>query len=132
MRGAVLGMVLAGAAHVGPVLAGDVPVETGKFGGTEVTLHLQPFLTEQELTTLRLVLTNEQALAVFVGAGKGFAAMAVNPDEGFIRDDQPVKSALALAGLESAEAAGAAAVAGCQAAAKAKAPCVVVLEVKEE
>ena len=40
-----------------------MPVETGKFGGTEVTLHLQPFLTEQELTTLRLVLTNEQALA---------------------------------------------------------------------
>jgi hypothetical protein len=127
-----LGLVL-GASVAG---AEEVPIERATLGKSAITLHVQPFLTEEELTTLRLVLSNEQALQVFVtageGAAKGFAAMAVHPDEGFIREGKPVKSAVALAGLETAEAAAEAAVAACQDAATAKAPCVLVLEVAAE
>ena len=74
-----LAVLVAGMAP-GGALAEDVPVETGKIGKSTVTLHVQPFLNEQELTTLRLVLTNKQALEIFLGQGEGFAAMAVNPD----------------------------------------------------
>lgn len=125
----VAALALAGSA----AFAQNVTVEEAKLGKSVVKLHVQPFLTAEELMTLRLVQSNEQALQVFLGAGegagKGFAAMAVNPDEGFIRDGKPVKSAFALAGLASANEAAKAAIDGCQAAAKAKAHCVLVLEV---
>lgn len=124
-----LGLVLA----AGAAQAEDVPMEEATLGKSQVKLHVQPFLTKEELQTLRLVLSNEQALQVFVtagdGASEGFAAMAVNPDEGFIRDGKPVKSAMALAGLETAEVAAEAVVAACQEASMAKAACVLVLEV---
>lgn len=115
-----------------PVLAQDVPVETAKLGKSNVTLHVQPFLTEEELATLRLVMTNKDALAVFVPGKPGsFAALAMSPDEGFIRDGQPVGSAMALADFKDAAAAATEAMAACDAARKpkSKASCVVVLEV---
>jgi hypothetical protein len=115
-----------------PVLAQDVPVETAKLGKSGVTLHVHPFLTDEELATLRLVMTNKDALAVFVPGKPGsYAALAMSPDEGFIRDGQPVASAMALADFPDAATAAAEAAAACDAArkAKSKAPCVVVLEV---
>lgn len=115
-----------------PVLAQEVPVETAKLGKSNVTLHVQPFLTEEELATLRLVMTNKDALAVFVPGKPGsFAALAVSPDEGFIRDGQPVASAQALADFKDGATAATEAMAACDAARakKSKAPCVVVLEV---
>ena len=115
------------------VSAGPVPTESMRLGEARVTLHVHPFLTPQELTALRLVMTNEEALAVFLPPAKGkagrHAAMAVSPDEGFIRDGAPVGSAVALSGLDDAAAAAAAALAACEAARKAAAPCVLVLEV---
>ena len=117
-------LAAAGVAH-----AADVPVETAENGAHAVTLHLHAFLSPEELATLRLVMSNEQALAIFVPAKDGFAAMAVSPDDGFIRDGKPVPSAMALAGIETAEAASAEAIKACDAARKGKAPCVLVLAV---
>ncbi len=115
-----------------PVLAQDVPVETAKLDKFDVTLHVHPFLSEEELATLRLVMTNKDALAVFVPGKPGtFAAMAMAPDEGFIRDGAPVASAMALADFADAATAATEAMAACDAArqSKSKASCVVVLEV---
>lgn len=110
--------------------AQEVQVETGALGGSAIKLHVQPFLTPEELTTLRLVMTNEQALAIFVpDAAKGFASMAAAPDEGFIREGKPVASAVAIAGLASAAEAQDAALKGCEAARKGGAACVTVLEI---
>lgn len=131
-----LGLAAALVLAAGAAAAQDVAVEEATLGKSAVKLHVQPFLTEEELMTLRLVLSNEQALQVFISAGegaeKGFAAMAVNQKEGFIRKGKPVASAVALAGLATAEEAGAAAVKACEEVSKAKAPCVLVLEVAPE
>ncbi|MDQ2065376.1 hypothetical protein Q9295_03245 [Xinfangfangia sp. CPCC 101601] len=131
---AVLACLAATTVFGGAASAQEAAIETATLGKAEVKLHAQPFLTAEEQATLRLVLSNEQALQVFIAPGgsvaKGYAAMAVNPDEGFIREGQPAKSASALAGFASAEEASTAARAACQAAAKSKAPCVLVLEVK--
>lgn len=121
------------AAGAGGVAAGPVPTESTRLGESRVTLHVHPFLTPQELTALRLVMTNPEALAVFLPAAEGrtggHAAMAVSPEEGFIRDGAPVASAVALSGLPDAAAAAAGAVAACDAARRSAAACVVVLEV---
>jgi hypothetical protein len=106
-----------------------VPTEVGTLDGATVTVHLQPFLTEQELQLLRLVATNPDALAVFVPNRDGFAAMAVSPDDGFIRDGVPVGSAVALSALPDAATAAADAIAGCEAKRGGVAPCVVVLDI---
>jgi hypothetical protein len=128
MMRAILVMAALGAA--GMAQAQEVPVETGTLGGSQITLHVQPFLTPEELATLRLVMTNEQALAIFVpDATKGFAAMAAAPDEGFIRESKPVASAVAIAGMGDATAAREAAMQGCEAARKEGEPCVTVLEI---
>lgn len=115
----------------GPALAADVAVEETPLGDMVVRLHVLPSLREDELTTLRLVATNDQALAVFVPeGGKGFSAMAISPSEGFIRDGAPVGSAAAISGLDSAEAAAKAAVDACEAARDAASePCALVLEI---
>lgn len=114
----------------GGAAAQEVAVETATLGKSAVTLHLHPFLTDEELATLRLVMTNKQALAMFLPGKAGtYAAMAVAPDEGFVRDGAPVASASALADFPDAEAARAAALAACDGARKAKAPCVIVLDV---
>lgn len=125
--------VLVAVAGVGLVAtaaaAQDVPVETATLGKAAITLHIHPFLKEDELATLRLVATNEQALALFVPSQKGFSAMALSPDDGLIRDGQPVPSAIALADLPDAETARLRAAEACDKARSGKAPCVVVLEV---
>lgn len=122
----VAGLVLA-LGLAGPALA-EVPMETAKLKGQAITLHVHPFLTEQELQTLRLVMTNRQALALFI-TSKGFSAIAVAPEEGFIRDNAPVKSAVAIGDFGSADEAATAALAGCNAARKGGEACVIVLEV---
>ncbi|MFN4130525.1 MAG: hypothetical protein ACK4GC_12040 [Paracoccaceae bacterium] len=109
--------------------AKTVPVETGVNGASSVSLHLHPFLTAEELATLRLVASNDQALSLFVTSRTGHAAMAMSPEEGFVRNGSPVPSAVALGDLPDAAAARNAALAACDATRKAKAPCVVVLEV---
>jgi hypothetical protein len=129
MRAIAAGLVLAGWAGV--VAADLPPAETATQGDAQVTIYAMNFLTEQEVTTLRLVLTNPQALAVFVpeGAGGGHAALAVSPEDGFIRDGAPVPSATAIAGLDSADAAATAALDACNAVRKGPSGCVVVLQV---
>ncbi len=122
----LLGAMLLAAA---PLAAQTVPVETSTLGTSAITLHLHPFLTEEELTTLRLVMTNEQALSLFVPGKLGHAALAVSPDDGFIRVGAPMGSATAVADLPDAAAAATAALAGCDAAKQGEAPCVVVLEI---
>jgi hypothetical protein len=115
----------------GAALAGDTASESHVLNGAKVTLFVYPFLDQTELATLRLVMTNAQALALFLpDTAKGFAAIAVAPDEGFIRNGKPVASAVALGGLPDAETAQTQALAGCDAkrAASGK-PCVIVLEV---
>ncbi|MFN4153618.1 MAG: hypothetical protein ACK4HF_03100 [Paracoccaceae bacterium] len=123
------GLVACGLMLAGMAQAQTVPVETGVNGGSEVSLHLHPFLTPEELATLRLVASNDQALSLFVTSRTGHAALAVSPDEGFVRDGSPVPSAIALGDLPDAQAARTAALAACDKARKARLSCVVVLEV---
>lgn len=110
-------------------MAGDIPTEVATLKGQSITLHAWPFLTPEDLTTLRLVQTNAQALQLFVTSSGGYSAIAVAPKEGFIRDGGLAKSAVAIGDLPSAEAAAEAALKGCDAARKGGEPCVVVLEV---
>ena len=109
--------------------AQTVPTEAGVNGGSAVSLHLHPFLTAEELATLRLVASNDQALSLFVTSRTGHAALAMAPAEGFVRDAKPVASAVALGDLPDAATARTAALAACNKARKAGSPCVVVLEV---
>jgi hypothetical protein len=105
------------------------PTEVTTLGASTVTLTLWGFLTEEELTILRLVATDANALALFVPDAKGFSALAASPEDGFIRAGVPVASAIALSGLADAEAARTAALAECTAKKAGTADCVVVLEV---
>ncbi len=128
------GLLMALVAGAGVALAGiagaeEVPVETSMLGASAITLHLHPFLTEEELTTLRLVMTNEQALSLFVPGKAGFAALAMSPDDGFIRAGAPMGSAIAVGDLPDAEAARTAALTACEGAKQGAAPCVTVLEI---
>lgn len=110
--------------------AQEVPVETATLGKSAITLYAHPFLTEEELATLRLVMTNTEMLGMFLPGKEGsYAAMAVAPGEGFIRDGAPVASASALADLPDAATASANALQACNAARAKGADCVVVLEV---
>lgn len=106
-----------------------VKTETATLGTSAITLHLHPFLTEEELTVLRLVLVNEDALKMFVVSNSGHAALAVAPDEGFVRDGALVPSAKALADLPDPETARTDALKACDEARKGDAACVVVLEI---
>lgn len=106
-----------------------VATEVTTLGASQVTLHLHDFLGEDELTVLRLVAKDANALELFVPAGEGFAAMAASPDDGFIRDGAPVSSAVALSGLADAATAQTDALAACEAARKGAAACVLVLEI---
>jgi hypothetical protein len=121
--GAVFGTSRAALAQTAPA------TEVARLGDSVITLHLHDFLTPEELTTLRLVASNDQALSLFVPNRKGYAAIAVSPNEGFIRDGAPVASAKALAELPDAAGAKSAALEACNAARSAKADCVIVLEV---
>lgn len=117
-------MLVAGAA-----VAQDVPVEVAVLKGQQVTIHLQPFLNEEELAMLRLVQTNKQALGLFVTSSGGYAAMAAAPDEGLVRNGGFPPSAIAIGDLPDAAAAAAAALAACEDKRQGGEPCVIVLEV---
>lgn len=121
--------ILAAVLWAGIAQAQDVPVETGVNGGSAVSLYLHPFLTPEEVSTLRVVASNEQALSLFVSSRSGHAALAVSPEDGFVRSGAPVPSAVALGDLPDAAAARTAALAECDKLRKGAAPCVVVLEV---
>ncbi|TGD42335.1 hypothetical protein EEB11_13650 [Pseudotabrizicola sediminis] len=123
------GLVFAGMMAQAQVQAPSVPVEAGVSAGSAVNLYLHPFLTPEELTTLRLVATNDQALSLFVTSRAGHAALAVSPQDGFVRNGSPVPSAVALGDLPDAAAARAAALAACDQARVGQEPCVVVLDV---
>ncbi|HMO08864.1 MAG TPA: hypothetical protein PKD10_14640 [Paracoccaceae bacterium] len=107
----------------------EVAVEETAAKGVTVRLHLHPFLTVAEVTTLRLVATNADARGLFIPQGKGFAALAVAPGEGFVRNSMPVESATAIGGASDAVAAEAEARAECDRKRKGGAACVTVLEV---
>ena len=113
----------------GAAMAQEVPVEVKVLKGQQVTIHVQPFLQEDELAMLRLVQTNKQALALIVPNSGGFAAMAVAPDEGLVRDGGFPPSVIAIGDLPDAAAAQAAALAGCEDKRTGGAACVIVLEV---
>jgi hypothetical protein len=128
------GKVFGGAALLALVLghvasAQEVSIEEARLGASQVRLYVHPFLSPDELATLRLVMTNEQALALFVPGTNGFAALAASPSQGVIRDGKPVASAIALADLPDAAAAAKAATAACDGARGEGDPCVVVLEI---
>lgn len=123
------GLALAMALAAGDALAEPVP-ETAVLGAARITLIPHDFLTDEELATLRVVMTNAEALSLFVPGKGGFAALAVNPEEGFIREGTVVTSAVALAELPDAATAAAEALKACEAAKGAEAACVVVLTVE--
>lgn len=124
---------LAMSACVALVLAQAAPATAGtehfELEGARITLHLHDFLTDEELDTLRIVGTVPQALMLFMGNADGHGAIAVAPDEGFIRDGAPVESAAALAELPDARAAATAARDQCDRQRTTAQPCVVVLEI---
>lgn len=112
-----------------PLGAQTVPTEASTLAGQQVTLHLHPFLTAEDLAILRAVATNEQALGLFLTRPGRHGAIAVAPAEGFLRGGQPVASAAALSDLPSAEEARQAATETCRRARRNGPDCVVVLEV---
>jgi len=123
---------MAGALMGGMALAQDAPVEMSILDASQVTLHLYAFLKVDELTTLRLVATNRDALSVFLPSKNPghFAALALAPADGFLRDGAPAATAIALSDFPDAAAAATAALAACDAKRDpSTAPCVVVLEV---
>ncbi len=116
----------------GVALAQDAPVEVSILDASQVTLHLYPFLKEDELTTLRLVATNREALSVFLPSkdASHFAALALAPADGFLQDGAPAPTAAALSDFPDAQSAAIAVLAACDALRDPNsAPCVVVLEV---
>ncbi len=127
MRRALAGLAMLAA---GTAVAGEDPqVVAADIDGGTVTVFLQDFLTDEEAALLQLVLSNDEARALFIPEGKGSAAMAVAPKEGLIRKGAPVASAQAVAGLPDIGTARAQALAACNAARKRGPACVVVLEV---
>lgn len=104
-------------------------VERNQLGNLNVDLHVHSFLSEEELMTLRIVTQSAETLAVLVPEGSTIAALAVAPDEGFIRDGMPVESATAIRDLPSLAQAREDAVQACNAARSGGAECVVILEV---
>ncbi len=126
------GWALAAAVAGGMAAAQDVPVEVSVLDASQVTLHLYPFLKDDDLRTLRLVATNRDALSVFVPSKdtSHFAALALSPADGFLQDGAPAATAIALSDFPDAAAAATATLAACDAKRDpATAPCVVVLEV---
>lgn len=116
------GVTLAGAARA------EVPVEVTIIDGTQVTIHLHDFLSEQEMGVFRLIGSNSQMLQAFMQGATGYGAMALSPDDGYIRGGLPSGSASARMGLADAQAAAASALEMCNAARTGAAECVVVLE----
>lgn len=125
-------LVLAAALLSGPVVQAQqpVPTEVTRLAGQQITLHVHPFLTPDELVTLRFAASQPQGLALFVAQQGGHAALVLAPAEGFLREGNLVPSATAMSGLPDAAAARQAALTVCDKARAADGPaCVVVLEV---
>lgn len=110
-------------------VAQQVAGERYQLDGVEVTVLTHSFLSEEELLTLRLVGQNRDALSIFVPESSGFAAMAVAPDEGFVRAGMPVDSASAISGVTDIGAARDAALDACNTARNGGSTCQIVLEV---
>lgn len=124
--------VLAGIVALGlssMALAQQTGAERYQLDGIEVTVLTHGFLSEEELMTLRLVGQNRDALSIFIPEGSGFAALAVAPNEGFVRAGMPVDSASAISGLPDIGAARDAALEACDAARNGGPACQIVLEV---
>lgn len=131
-RAWTIGLVMAvasGAAGAQETVA--VPVETTEIEGNIATFRLYPFLTEEEVTLLRVIVSNKETLVMFAPEAGGFAALAVAPKEGFMRDGTPVPSAIAVGQLPDAAAAAKSAIDQCNAARKRQRDpeCLVVLEI---
>jgi len=124
--GLAAGLTLATA---GQASAQQAEAELYQLNGVEVSVMTHAFLSEDEMMTLRLVGQNGDALAVFVPEGPGYAALAIAPDEGFVRDGIPVDSAIAMSGLQDIESARVAALEACDAARQTAQDCVIALEV---
>lgn len=107
----------------------EVPVEESKIDGSKVIFYVHPFLDESEIATLRLVATQSEALQLFVPSRKGYAAIALSPDDGFIKNGKPAASASAVAELPDAASAATKALELCNAARKGTAECVIVMEI---
>lgn len=125
----VLGWAAIGFVSLSGVALAEVPTEVSKINGAKVTFYVQPFLDDTELATLRLVATQEQALKLFVPSNEGFAAIALSPDDGFIRGGKPAASASAIAQMPDAASAAAKALETCNAARTGTADCVIVMEI---
>lgn len=128
VRALATGAALAGWASFVPAY-GQVAQEVTTLGEHSITLNLHPFLSEEDLTVLRFIATEPQALAMFITTEGGYAAIAVSPDEGFVKDGAPMPSVGALGGLPDAETAATNATAACQALAKTPTACEVVLQI---
>jgi hypothetical protein len=129
MRSALIPALAVLACLTAPALAQTVKTEESELGASRVTLHLHGFLKKDEMETLRVVATHEEALKLFVTGRKGHAAIAAAPREGFIRNGVPVASAVALSELPDAETARRDVLNACNAARKGGPECVVILEV---
>ncbi|MCC5983695.1 MAG: hypothetical protein JJU42_04950 [Rhodobacteraceae bacterium] len=129
LAAASLGLALVLAA---PLPAGAAERETYQLQGSTVTVIAHDFLNEQEMQTLRLVGTDPQALALFMGDGAGHGAIAVAPAQGFIRDGMPAAGVAALAQLPDAQSARDAALAMCEEERQSGPGCTVVLELSPD
>jgi len=125
LRTIIPALALAGAANV----AAAQEVEQYDLQDASVSVILHPFLTADEAAILRTVGQSPEALELFVPETGRYAALAVAPDEGFVRDGIPVESAVAIGDLPDLEEARAAALEGCNAVRNGGEECAIVLEV---
>jgi hypothetical protein len=115
-----------------PAMAEDVPTETYALDGVQIVVSLHEFLSPEGVAMLRLVGQNRDALALFVPDGARFAAMALAPEDGLVKDGLLAESAVAIADLPSLEEARDAALDGCNAARSGGPECVIALEIQPE
>lgn len=118
-------------AAAGATIAGAEQGATTRFElpQVEIVVYELPFLSNEELETLKLVGQNEDALALFLPEGARFGAMAVAPEDGFIRNGMPAESATAVSDLPDLGAARSAALAQCDAARSGGPACQIALEI---
>jgi len=116
-------------ATVGHAFAQQAAAELYQLDGVEISVMTHAFLSDEEMMTLRLVGQNRDALALFVPEGPGYAALAIAPDEGFVREGVPVDSAIAMSGMQDIDSARASALEACDAARQTAQDCVIALEV---
>ena len=107
-------------------------VEHFMLQGAQVSVILHPFLTEEEVGLLRVVGASPEALELFVPESGRYAALAVAPGDGFIREGIPVTSAVAVGDLPDIEAARSAARAGCDEVRVTREDCEIVLEIRPQ